>query len=363
MISSMTPRERWLALLDGQPTDRVPTDYWATPEVTLRLRRELGCPTLEALMDRLGVDRPRTFDAQPRCSQHPDDDQANIWGVRHRRVAHATGAYDEATTGPFMDVETVEQIHRFRWPKPDDRDYDAVAERLAEDDGHRPRRGGHYEPFLLYCRMRGMERAFEDMLIAPELVAAALEHLFDFHYRVNERTFQIADGRIDIMYLAEDLGSQHGPLFSLDVYRRLLLPGQQRMAALARRYGVRVVYHTDGAARPFLPDLVDSVGIDVLNPIQWRCPGMAREELAAEFGNRVAFHGGIDNQQTLAFGTVDDVVREVRQTFEIFRDCRWICAPCHNIQPVSPTENILAMYETIQHLGDSAASARRGPEA
>lgn len=60
----------------------------------------------------------------------------------------------------------------------------------------------------------------------------------------------------------------------------------------------------------------------------------------------------IANQQTLAFGGAADVVREVRESVEIYRDARWICAPCHNLQPVSPTENIVALYETIRAVGD-----------
>jgi uroporphyrinogen decarboxylase len=123
------------------------------------------------------------------------------------------------------------------------------------------------------------------------------------------------------------------------------------MAELARSNGVHVMYHTDGAARAFLPDLIDKVGIEILNPIQWRCPGMEREQLVRDFGERIVFHGSIDNQQTLAFGTVDDVVAEVRQSVEIYRGARWICAPCHNIQPVSPTANIVAMYEAIRAVG------------
>ena len=50
-------------------------------------------------------------------------------------------------------------------------------------------------------------------------------------------------------------------------------------------------------------------------------------------------------------GDVDDVVQEVRQSVEIYRDVRWICAPCHNLQPVTPTENVVAMYQTIHELG------------
>ena len=111
------------------------------------------------------------------------------------------------------------------------------------------------------------------------------------------------------------------------------------------------MYHTDGAARLFLPDLIDRVGIEVLNPIQWRSSGMEREKLVADFGASIIFHGSIDNQQTLPFGTPDDVIDEVRQSVAIYRGARWICAPCHNLQPVSPTENIVAMYEAIHELG------------
>jgi len=138
---------------------------------------------------------------------------------------------------------------------------------------------------------------------------------------------------------------------SLETYRRFLLPNQIKMADLARSFGIHVMYHTDGAARQFLGDLIDRVGIEILNPVQWRCPGMEREGLVRDFGERIVFHGSIDNQQTLAFGSVDDVISEVRQSIEIYRPARWICAPCHNIQPISPTENIVAMYETIHEYG------------
>ena len=54
----------------------------------------------------------------------------------------------------------------------------------------------------------------------------------------------------------------------------------------------------------------------------------------------------MDNQQTLAFGSEDDVRKEVRDNLRILgRDGGYILAPCHNIQPITPIENILAMYD------------------
>ncbi|MFN2285687.1 MAG: uroporphyrinogen decarboxylase family protein, partial [Anaerolineae bacterium] len=107
-----------------------------------------------------------------------------------------------------------------------------------------------------------------------------------------------------------------------------------------------VFTHSDGAIRPVIPDLID-IGMDVLNPIQWRCKGMEREGLKRDFGDQIIFHGGMDNQQTLAFGSVDDVVEEVKTNIAILgAGGGYVIAPCHNIQAISPPENIVAMYET-----------------
>ncbi len=347
----MTPRERWLALLNGERPDRIPTDYQATPEVTARLLRDLDCLDERALWKRLDIDRRTILEPKWKLPHHPDDPAADMWGIRYRKADYGTGVYDEPVHMPLAAIDTVEEVHAHRWPSPDDFDYGVITRAIEADDGTYPIHVGVYEPFLLYGYMRGLERAFEDLLLRPEIADAILSHIYDFYEESNRRSFEAGGGRIDLTYVAEDLGAQTGPLMSLKTYRRFLLPNQKRMADLARSFGIHVMYHTDGAARPFLPDLVDVVGIEILNPIQWRCPGMEREKLVADFGDRIIFHGSIDNQRTLAFGTVDDVVREVRESIEIYRNVRWICAPCHNIQPVSPTENVVAMYETIHQLG------------
>jgi uroporphyrinogen decarboxylase len=125
------------------------------------------------------------------------------------------------------------------------------------------------------------------------------------------------------------------------------------MADLARSHGIHVFYHTDGAARDIIPDLLTVTGIEVLNPIQWRCPGMDMGELKAEFGSQICFHGAIDNQQTLPFGTPEEVRAEVRRCIDTLAadGTGYILAPCHNIQAVSPVENIIAMYDEAWHYG------------
>ncbi len=348
---AMTPRQRWLALLNKQPVDRIPTDYQATSEVTQRLLADLDCGNEDDLWRRLRIDRRRFVESRWKLPHHPSDPQADMWGVRFRRVNYGSGVYDEPALHPLETVETVDDVHAFAWPNPDDFDYQVITHRLAEDDGYYPIHSCCYEPFLLYGYLRGLERSFEDLVLRPDMADAILGHIFDFYYEHQRRCFEAGGGRIDTTWVAEDLGSQTGPLMSLEMYRRFLLPNQIKMADLARLHGIHVMYHTDGAARPFLPDLIDRVGIEILNPVQWRCPGMEREGLARDFGKDIIFHGSIDNQYTLPFGSVDEVVAEVRESIDIYRFGRWICNPCHNIQPNTPTENIVAMYESIHEWG------------
>jgi uroporphyrinogen decarboxylase len=131
------------------------------------------------------------------------------------------------------------------------------------------------------------------------------------------------------------------------------------MIDLAHRAGVYVFTHSDGAIRPIIPDLVDA-GVDILNPIQWRCRGMDRESLKRDFGEQLIFHGGVDNQHTLAFGSVDDVQQEVLDNIRILgAGGGYVLAPCHNIQAVSPPENVVAMYETGYRYGQASAVGSR----
>jgi uroporphyrinogen decarboxylase len=345
----MTPRERWLALLDGKKPDRVPSDYWATNEVTQRLLRELKCRDRDELYGRLHIDGVDHVWPRSTVSKHPNDAQADIWGIRYQQVSYEGGSYEEAVYHPLAGASSVEDIQRHAWPSPDWHDWDECKAQVArlKRSSRRIVQGGGYEPFLLYCRLRGMEQAMMDLVVEPDIAEAILGRLFDYHYKRNQRIFELGKGVIGLTYIAEDLGSQHGLLIGLDQIRRFILPNQKKMAELARSYGIRVFYHTDGAARDVIPDLVSVTGIDILNPIQWRCPGMEREGLVRDFGDRIVFHGAVDNQQTLAFGKPADVEREVLDNIRIFAGARWICAPCHNLQPVSPTANIVAMYETL----------------
>lgn len=351
----MTPRERWMALFEGRRPDRAPCDYWGTPEVTARLLRELNCASERELWERLGVDRmARVAAVHPRAAENTWYVQSlySIWHVGTRVVEYAGGAgsYIESVTHPLAGARTVEDVDRFEWPRAEEWSVASLRRDCLEWRDY-PILLGSYEPFLLYCRMRGMEQAFDDLVENERLAHAILDRIHWIHEGLIRRCLEEAGDLIDFVWVGEDLGTQQSLLMSPALFRRFLQPRMKAMIDLVHSFGVRVFHHDDGAIRRLIPELIE-MGIDVLNPIQWRAAGMEREGLARDFGHAVVFHGGIDNQQTLPFGTPEDVRREVAENLEIFRGSKgYIVAPCHNIQPNTPTENILALYEAVREYG------------
>ena len=340
----MTPRERWLAVLHREEPDRVPMDWWATSEVNEKIMQHFGCDRMDDVFARLHIDVPVTVGPKyvgPTLPKH-----TSVFGIRSAPVDYGAGVYYEAVSHPLAEYGSVEEIdEHYAWPEPDWWDYSGIA-RQIEGKEHRPIRGGGSEPFLTYKKLRGDEQAFMDLIENPDIVHYCLDKMFDLCYENTRRIYEQIPGQVLITYVAEDLGGQEGLLYSPGQIHTFLLPRMKRMIDLAHDAGAFVFHHSDGAIRDILPDMIDA-GIDVLNPIQWRCKGMERERLKQDFGDRLIFHGGVDNQYTLAFGSAEEVEQEVRDNLRILGGGGgYILAPCHNIQPVTPVENILAMYET-----------------
>ncbi|HHV55809.1 MAG TPA: uroporphyrinogen-III decarboxylase-like protein [Firmicutes bacterium] len=341
---TMTPRERWLAVLRGERPDRVPMDYWATPETTARLCEYLGCPDWPSLARRLHLDQPVTV--APRYVGPPLPPNTDVFGARFRDVDYGAGVYSECVYHPLAQYKSVEEIEAsYTWPSPDWWDYSDIR-RQADAAGEYPILGGGSEPFLIYKNLRGDQQAFIDLVENPEIVHYCLDRLFDLAYTNTLRIYEQIPGRVTLSYVAEDMGSETGLMFSPAAIREFLLPRMKRMIDLAHQAGAYVFHHNDGAIRRIIPDLIE-IGIDILNPIQWRCAGMEREGLKRDFGDRLVFHGGVDNQHTLPFGTPEDVRQEVLDNLRILGDGGgYILAPCHNIQAITPPENIVALYDT-----------------
>lgn len=339
---TMTPRERWQAIMSGQKPDRVPMDYWGTDETTAMLLRHLGCSTKREMLEILHIDYLAKL--EPDYCGPPLPPDQDVFGCRYRDVDYGHGVYRECVSHPLAEHTSVEEIRdRYTWPDPDWWDYTHLQDQ-AESLEPFPIQGGEYEPLLIYKYLRGEEQAYLDLLLNPEMVHFCLDKLMALSQEQIVRTYEQIPGRVLFSYVAEDMGGQDDLLLSPDHIHEFLLPRIRSIIELIHGAGVYVFHHNDGSIRPIIPDMLDA-GIDLLNPIQWTCGGMDREELKHSFGKRIVFHGAMDNQHTLPFGTLDDVRTEVLDNLKLLGgDGRYVLAPCHMIQSITPAENVVTMY-------------------
>jgi uroporphyrinogen decarboxylase len=273
------------------------------------------------------------------------------WGMRFARQEYADGAYWEQCYYPLAEAETIEDLEAYSWPDPDWYDYEALPVLCAQHPD-RAVEVGYTAVFYYHNMLRGLERSLMDPLLRPEFTHYLIQRISDTFTEYHRRCFEAARGLIDLTQVTDDLGSQRGLLIGPQVFQEFYRAPMQRAIDLARSHGIAVFHHDDGDMRRMLPALIE-MGIDVLNPIQWRCGDWDLAALKAQFGQRLCFHGGVDNQQTLPHGTPDDVRSEVRRLIDTLASDRTglIIAPCHNIQPNTPVQNIVALYEAAREYG------------
>ncbi|MEP7356725.1 MAG: uroporphyrinogen decarboxylase family protein [Anaerolineales bacterium] len=346
---TMTARERWLAVLQHRRPDRAPLDYWATPEVDRSLMAHLGQSSKVEMLRALHVDF--VVDIVPRYVGPALPPGRDVWGIGYRDMPYAGGVYAEAAYRPLAQYETLDEIrHNHTWPEPDWWDWSEVAQQVRGFEDH-PIAGGGSQPFMIYKDLRGHERALMDLRECPDIAHYCIDQISEVFYQGTVRAFEALPGQITLTYVDEDLGGQRNLMISPAQIREFLFPGMRRMIELGHGAGAYIRHHDDGAISRILPELVE-LGIDFLNPLQWRAEGMDRAWLKREFGSRIALHGGMDNQYTLPFGTVAEVRQEVRDNLRILGDGGgYILAPCHNLQPITPIDNILALYATAYDEG------------
>lgn len=345
----MTPRERILTAARRGKPDRIPLDMWATGEVRDRLMKHFGVDTQKALWAKLHLDKivgvSPNYVGPPARVLADGTKQVPPWWGTMRTIDYGTGTYEERIGWPLKDATTMAELEAFPWPSADWYDFSTIEQQCDWWPEHAIE-GCYIAPFYFQNHVRGLDQGCMDLVAEPEITEFILGKITDFCWEYANRFFEAGKGKIHLTQVTDDYGSQSNLMISAAAYRKWFKPIQKRFIDLAHSAGILVMHHDDGAIRPIIPDLVE-LGVDILNPIQHVCPGMEMAGLKRDFGHALCFHGAVDNQQVLPYGTVEDVRREVRDCMATLGvNGGYILAPCHNLQPVSSTENIIAMYET-----------------
>jgi uroporphyrinogen decarboxylase len=277
------------------------------------------------------------------------------WGLTHRII----GGYYDLGGAPLGEDLTKEKIDNFNWPDPyDPTRLEGVKEEIEDlyhnTDysivAHRPVYGNLWE-FTRW--LVGMENALMmtalDTKLFDYLIGKISEVLDGFY----EAFLGVVGPYIDVVEMAEDLGTNRGPMFNPEVYRKYIKPRHKKSIEMYKKLApnAKVMLHNDGAIRKFIPDLIEA-GFDILNPIEGHLPGMAPDELKKDFGKDLVFQGGVDIKNVLNKGTVEDVRREVRLRIEQMGEGGgYVLAPAHNFGNDIPLENMLAFFEAGKELG------------
>jgi uroporphyrinogen decarboxylase len=347
---TLSSRERVRLALEHQETDRTPIAMVcsginppARRELEAYLGRERGIDVQTYLDTVIDVRQVAPAYVGPQLA--PGED---IWGVRRAAVSYGSGSYDEIAHYILANVESMDDLERHRWPSTTWFDYAVLPERIAsaQADGEHCLMVTNGNLFETSWYMRGFQQMFLDFVLNPELAHAIMERVTDFYVAHFSAMLAAADGEVDLAFTADDVAGQNGPLMSKEMWEKYLKPYHVRLNTAIHAFGVKVIYHTDGAVMEAVEGLID-MGIDVLQALQFSAKGMDPRELKRRFGERLCFEGGVSVQTTLPFGTVDDVRREVEKLIAVLgKDGGYILGPSHAIQAETPPENIVAMLDT-----------------
>ncbi|MFC1614583.1 uroporphyrinogen decarboxylase family protein [Gemmatimonadota bacterium] len=350
MKSELTHRERVRLALEHRATDRVPLTF-ACAEPAGAAEHDLR----EYLQKERGISYEDYFgplidmvDFRPTYVGPPLEHDTDIWGVKRRLISHGRSTEYVHAYHPLDEAQTVDDLLSHRWPNPKWFDYSDIPGRIAAINAD--------EEYCIYCLignlweksyyMRGFEQALVDLALHPVMLRTIMQKVTDFCIEHTRRILEAADGKIDVVFTADDMGTQEDLIMSVESWEQHIKPFHQQQNEMIHGFGAKVMYHTDGAVMKLVPGLID-MGIDALQALQFDANGMDPVVLKEQYGDRLCFVGGVSVQKTLPFGSVEDVQREVTGLIDILGSGGgYILGPSHEIPADTPAENIAAMFDT-----------------
>jgi uroporphyrinogen decarboxylase len=283
-----------------------------------------------------------------------DKEYIDEWGITRT----FTGMYWDIIDYPLKGA-TVEDLEKYQWPDPESLNLDELdkytkrAKKLYEETDYvicaeHP----VYGIFELGCWMCGFDDFLTKMAIDEEFVHKFFEIVLNYQKKVIEKYYGALGEYIHYTSSGDDFATQSSLFVSPDMFRELIKPYFKERISYTKKYTkAAYLHHSCGSVFPIIDDLVDC-GVEILNPIQPRAKDMQPENLKKTYGNKIVFHGGIDTQDVLPFGTKESIEKTVKETIEILnKDGGYIFAAAHNIQEDVPPQNLVYMLEAARKFG------------
>lgn len=354
----MTSKQRFLRTINYEKPDRVPINYHSNPGVDLRLKRHFGLAAgdNEGLRRALGVDFRGVgapYIGAPLHASARNDRRADPqYGFVLRYVEHESGGYWDYCDFPLLNAD-VEQVAAWDFPNPDDFDYESLTPQIQTNSDYAVYLGGAGLGCIINTAgfLRGMEQVLVDLITDDPAGLLLIDKMIDFQYRVFECELEKTRGKIDFVWMGEDLGTQHSPLISIELFKKHILPVHAKFFGLAASYNLPVLMHTCGSSSWAYEEYIKAglKGVDTLQP---EAADMSPKYLKDTFGGRLFFHGCISTAGPIAFGTQEETVQDCKNVLDVMMPGYGYCfSPTHSLQDNSPTQNVVAAYETAHTYG------------
>jgi hypothetical protein len=210
-------------------------------------------------------------------------------------------------------------------------------------------------PWLKHPKgIRDIEEWYVSTVARKDYVRAIFERQCELALENLARLHEVVGDRISaLLVTGTDFGTQQGPFISVKAYRDLFQPFHIELNTWIHTHTQwKSFIHSCGSVRKLIPSFIEA-GFDILNPVQCSAADMDPGELKREFGDALTFWGGgVDTQKTLPFGTPKEVRAEVRERVRTFGPGGgFVFNTIHNVQPLSPVQNVWTMYEAVHEYG------------
>ncbi len=378
-MGDMSSRERVVTALEHSEPDRVPFDISFGYEAYKNLMNHIAFRPGEDLHPSgpdLTIRPPAEFlkllnidlfyvglssGSEEPTFEYGEEEYTDEWHVRYERIEQPLGFMYEARSHPLENA-TIDDLRYFPWPDPYDnartKGLEEKSRSLYENTDFAIVGRFNTSIFEQSIMLRGYQQFLMDTVTNVSFACELMDRLTEISMAMLEVGVKRTGKFLHILRLAgDDMGHQSGTIFSPKMFRNLIKPRFARLyrhaKSLIGQYNPRakLMAHTDGDVYAIIPDYIE-MGLDVLNCVQPRVSNMDHSRLKKEFGDRLSFHGGIDIQHLMPFGTVDEVKRQALLTIKnLGAGGGYILAPTHYLLPDVPPENILALRDTVLELG------------
>ena len=317
----MNHLQRFLALMEYEPVDRVPNwEVGVWPQTRLRWESE-GLNSQQLHWDwvagegTLGMDPRETifFDGWPiprfQTQVLEEDDRTQIIRDDRGRVRRTLKAGSMEGVATCMD-------QYLRHPVENMADWQAMKKRY---DPASPQR---YEPNWRITRLHGWRRRTHPLIFAsqvhtkgfywlarelmgtegvsyawydqPALMDDMMEFWGDFLIEALRPVSEATS--VEYACFAEDMAMKTGPLIGPDLYRRFIFPHLKRVVGFYKSHGVRYIcVDTDGNPEALIPLMLDA-GVDALWPLE-RAADQDPLRLRRTYGKSLRLWGGVDKRE------------------------------------------------------------------